>query len=32
MVVKSFITPMGSFGEPRDPYIQDTFFKGFVQG
>ncbi|MCI4126834.1 branched-chain amino acid transport system II carrier protein [Bacillus haynesii] len=32
LVVKSFITPMGSFGEPRDPYIQDTFFKGFVQG
>ncbi|SDI80679.1 branched-chain amino acid transport system II carrier protein [Alteribacillus bidgolensis] len=32
LVVKSFITPMGSFGEPKDPYIQETFFRGFVQG
>jgi LIVCS family branched-chain amino acid:cation transporter len=32
LIVKSFVTPMGSFGEPQEPYIQDTFFKGFVQG
>ncbi|MEC1260363.1 branched-chain amino acid transport system II carrier protein [Bacillus swezeyi] len=32
LIVKSFMTPMGSFGEPREPYTQDTFFKGFVQG
>ncbi|MFN2745437.1 branched-chain amino acid transport system II carrier protein [Bacillus sp. z60-18] len=32
LIVKSLMTPMGSFGEPKEPYIQDTFFKGFVQG
>lgn len=32
LVVKSFITPMGSFGAPKEPYIEDTFLKGFVQG
>ncbi|MCF6409687.1 branched-chain amino acid transport system II carrier protein [Pseudalkalibacillus salsuginis] len=32
LIAKSFITPMGSFGEPKEPYIQDTFFKGFVEG
>ncbi|WP_066051262.1 branched-chain amino acid transport system II carrier protein [Robertmurraya korlensis] len=32
LVVKSFLTPMGSFGEPKVPYITGTFFKGFVEG
>ncbi|ALC81715.1 MULTISPECIES: branched-chain amino acid transport system II carrier protein [Bacillus] len=32
LIVKSFVTPMGSFGEPKEPYIQDTFLKGFVEG
>ncbi|MEC5423112.1 branched-chain amino acid transport system II carrier protein [Virgibacillus sp. C22-A2] len=31
-IVMSFITPMGSFGEPREPYLQGSFFKGFVEG
>jgi branched-chain amino acid:cation transporter, LIVCS family len=32
LVVKSFLTPMGSFGDPKEPYIQETFFRGFVEG
>ncbi|MBG9810122.1 branched-chain amino acid ABC transporter substrate-binding protein [Bacillus endophyticus] len=31
-VIKSIITPMGSFAEPKEPYIQDSFFKGFTEG
>ncbi|MEC1550346.1 branched-chain amino acid transport system II carrier protein [Bacillus rugosus] len=31
-VVKSLITPMGSFAQPKEPYIYHSFFKGFTQG
>lgn len=32
LIIKSIVTPMGTPGEPREPYIEDTFFKGFVEG
>lgn len=31
-VIKSIITPMGSFAKPREPYIYNAFFKGFTEG
>lgn len=31
-VLMSFIRPMGTIGDPKEPYITDAFFKGFVEG
>ena len=32
LIVKSFITPMGSIGAPQEPYLDNIFLKGFVEG
>jgi len=32
LVIKSLITPMGSFGEPQVTYQTAPFFKGFIEG
>jgi len=31
-VLMSFLSPMGSFHEPQEPYMTGAFFKGFVEG
>lgn len=31
-VILSIIRPMGSIGEPQEPYLSNAFFKGFVEG
>ena len=32
LVIKSMITPMGSFQAPNEAYKQSPFFKGFIEG
>ncbi|MCI2256493.1 branched-chain amino acid transport system II carrier protein [Domibacillus sp. PGB-M46] len=32
LIIKSFITPMGKIGAPREEYIDGVFLKGFTQG
>lgn len=32
LIGKSFITPMGAIGEPQEPYLDNIFLKGFVEG
>ncbi|WP_175990675.1 branched-chain amino acid transport system II carrier protein [Bacillus sp. Marseille-Q1617] len=32
LVVKSIVTPMGSFGEPNPAYQDGALFKGFIEG
>ncbi|TXL64484.1 branched-chain amino acid transport system II carrier protein [Cerasibacillus terrae] len=32
LIIKSFITPMGSPNTPKEPYLDNVFFKGFVEG
>lgn len=32
IVIKSIITPIGNFGEPIGEYINNPFFKGFING
>lgn len=32
LVIKSFITPMGNIGEAQGDYVQNPFFRSFVEG
>ncbi|MEI3607262.1 branched-chain amino acid transport system II carrier protein [Pseudogracilibacillus sp. SE30717A] len=32
LIAKSFITPMGAIGAPQEPYLENIFLKGFVEG
>ncbi|MEI3612438.1 branched-chain amino acid transport system II carrier protein [Pseudogracilibacillus sp. SO30301A] len=32
LVGKSILTPMGAIGEPQEPYLENIFLKGFVEG
>lgn len=32
IIGKSILTPMGAIGAPQEPYLENIFLKGFVQG